>query len=693
VATSYNISNSNAQFKIISGKLPSGLTLSSTGVISGIPDPVLDTTRNSFVVRATTDTFIRDQTFSIDISGKSPPVWITSSTYLPVGPFGESYAVNYQYINYQLIADPVNAPTNTTISYFIDKNSGILPPGLTLSSTGIISGFINDSLTFDSQFSTTGGYDDESYDRYSFDHYSTSTTTNITIGVPKIYNFKVLATDGSATTSTKFKIVVVNPDMIINPDAVDYLPPGLIQTNTNYIAPLQFVNGSNLGAVRANNNADLDVSAYDPYPSIGEISYSITTSTDIKTNLPPELKLDTKTGHIYGYIPYQPAYALEYLLTINATKTYLDLSITSTNTFSLSVKGDIESTIEWVTDSNLGSLEAGFISELFLEAKQLTSTYTVKYQLTNGDLPPGLTLQRDGTISGAISYGHAGTYTFTVEASDVYGLSSIERSFTLIATQSSDIEYTKIYTKPFFNISSREKYKEFISNEFTFDPTLMYRYFDPNFGVQNDIKLYLEFGIQKVDLKLFQTALRETFYEKRFYFGDFKTAIAKDSLGNILYEVVYIDLRDDQTNSLGVGGEHVFYSNENVYYTNSIDNMRTQFSQIVLFDYTYININDDLLPKFMKTAQGSDYKSIGYIGVIPLCYALPGNGSKIISRIKLSGFDFKLLDFQIDRLIIESSEDNMTPKYLRFDRNIITEVIPDDNLLYGPDGVLIDFSN
>ena len=41
VATSYNISNSNAQFKIISGKLPSGLTLSSTGVISGIPDPVL----------------------------------------------------------------------------------------------------------------------------------------------------------------------------------------------------------------------------------------------------------------------------------------------------------------------------------------------------------------------------------------------------------------------------------------------------------------------------------------------------------------------------------------------------------------------------------------------------------------------------------------------------------------------------
>jgi hypothetical protein len=50
--------------------------------------------------------------------------------------------------------------------------------------------------------------------------------------------------------------------------------------------------------------------------------------------------------------------------------------------------------------------------------------------------------------------------------------------------------------------------------------------------------------------------------------------------------------------------------------------------------------------------------------VIPLCYALPGQGDKIISRIKLSGFDFKLLNFEVDRLIVQESLDSTTAKYL-----------------------------
>ena len=72
----------------------------------------------------------------------------------------------------------------------------------------------------------------------------------------------------------------------------------------------------------------------------------------------------------------------------------------------------------------------------------------------------------------------------------------------------------------------------------------------------------------------------------------------------------------------------------------------------------------------------------------------PGNGAKIVSWINISGFDFKNLDFEIDRLIVESSLDSTTAKYLIFERQSIGDQIPEDNFLFGPDEVeLVDQNN
>jgi len=811
-------------FKVISGNLPTGLRIDGP-FIAGTPNKVLNTATSKFVIRAQdiVTKEVADRTFTMNVSGPNAPTWNTPSGYLPVGIEQEYYGINRQYVKYQLSATPSQSPAGTQLKYFIANGGGELPPGLSLSDDGIISGFLTDSLVFDGLQSATGGYDDESYDNYSYDHYADTTSTSV--GLPKIYNFRVTASDGISNTASIFKILVVNPDMIKAPESVpiqwptrslysvtlttstftytnivnsiatistgttfDLTRPNhglttgthvsittsttatmlligsktdfyvnvksantftlytdssltnilrvlpsalgtgtfvatatiysyLVQATPYYLPPLQFIRNSDLGTIRANNNQDIDVSAYDPYPSIGNVIYGISTSTDISTQLPPDLRLDTQSGLIFGVVPYQPAYSKNYSLSIFAlryasTQTNIPIRniiassgtvsiVSSTNVFSLVVKGEVESTIAWVSTGTIGTIETGIPSELYVEAKHLTSDYSIKYTKTSGTIPPGLILERDGTFSGSVAHGSTGTYTFGVQASDVYGLSAITGTFSITVTETDTKQYTKIYARPFLPLAKRASYRDFITDETIFDPALMYRYFDPNFGVQPTIKVVIEFGIEKVNFLEYTNALRENFYRKRLHFGDLKIAIARDSSGKELYEVVYVDVVDDQVNSEGKSASSVVYGRDNnIYYPASINNMRAGLENIGLLTLTnaipsarYIGVNDDYLPKFMQTAQAGSIDIAGFMKVIPLCYTLPGNGAKVISRIKLSGFDFKLIDFEVDRLIVENSLDSSSAKYLIFERQSIGDHIPEDDNLYGPDEVEFEFED
>jgi hypothetical protein len=416
-----------------------------------------------------------------------------------------------------------------------------------------------------------------------------------------------------------------------------------------------------LGTVRANNNVDIPVIV--STDTFQTVVYTLTTGT-----IPGGLTLSTSTGYIYGYLPYQPAYQRDYTFDIQNTRTSKITGAVAffTNSYTLSVIGEVESTIEWVTSSTLGTIETGLVSELSVVAKQLNSDYVIKYSLIDGELPSGLSLSIDGSISGTVDYGSTGTYTFTAQASDVYKLSAIEREFTLESIETTSTQYTEIYYKPFLTREKRSYYQDFISNTFTFDPKLIYRYQDSNFGVQNNIKMVLEFGIERVNLSKYAEALANSFYKKRIYFGDIKTAIAKDSTGTVIYEVVYVDAVDDQK-----GADFVFTSN-GTWHPASFDNQRLQLRSLTLSNGSDIGINEDSTPKYMQTPQGESYLQPYYLAVIPLCYALPGLGKKIISRINLSGFDFKLINFEVDRLIVQKSKDSTSAKYLMFQQRGIS---------------------
>ena len=662
VSIAISAAGSNIAYKIISGKLPTGLSLSLNGNITGNAASVIDTTYYKFVVRAKNSSGLADRTFQISVAGPSKPVWLTTAGYLSVGLYQKKYVLNHQWVNFQLSAiTPIDTPSGISLKYYIEPDSGILPPGLSLDDAGRISGKV--SII---NFATT-------------DRTIPYRTTSAFNSVPKLYNFSVSATDGVAIQTQQFKILVVSPSMLtadttLLPISNEILNLDILPAYVSALQPVQWIGSSNLGTIRANNNQDISVMAYDPVPRLGPVSYTLVSNQSASTQLPVGLELDSYTGVIYGFIPYQPAYSRSYQLTIVATKTDSNTSeiATTTNIFSLTIKGEVESNLVWASNADLGNITTGIISELSIIAEQLHSTNTIKYQLISGILPDGLTLQRDGTLSGKVNYNVAGVYSFVAGASDEYEMDSIERTFTITAVSMDNKKYAEIYAAPLLSIEKRELYKNFMANETVFDPELIYRYFDPNFGVQHAIKLVLEFGIEQINFSDYSAALQKNFYRKTFYFGDIKFAVAKDSTNKVIYEIIYVDAVDTMINNQGDSIGLSISVNNQTYYPNSITNMQTRLQSIVLQNGATISTNVFNQPRFMQPEAAGNYVPNGYMRIIPLCYVMPGQSKKIINQINASKFNFKQLHFEIDRLTIQSSTDHNAAKYLIFDKTAPT---------------------
>ena len=651
VYTSTNIVAGGAgiKYSVISGKLPDGLHCSSSGFIYGTPTAVTASTSTLFVVRAKNIQGVADNYFTINVPGPANPlVWSTANTFtitntssihLAIGPSGEPWLLNKQYVNYQLVAipSPNPLPSQYQIKYY---TSSALPPGLTLSTDGRIFGYVNDRI----------------------------------IGSTKNYNVSIVAVDGITQISENI-VLPVNDLYTLSNSGLSYVPP------------IQFVADQNL-YVRTLSREIIDLSGYDPYPELGTVSYTLS------GDLPLELTFDTSTGFITGPVDYQPVYTKTYPLTIRADKNLYGLTTSSTASFNLTIEGTVYNNITWITSSSLNSLATGQVSSIQLESTSTGVSSHIEYKLASGMLPSGLTLMPDGSIVGQSDYGSAGTYSFVIEALDAYNSAPNAKTFTLTVT---DKEFTKIYLKPFLSRNKREIYQQFVLDSKIFPQSLLYRPNDLNFGVQNEIRMYLEFGIQRLDLANYVIALRENFYRKHIYFSDLKTAVARDSAGNIIYEIVYLEAKDRLINNAEISSELVVYINGQVYYPNSITNMREALERMIVSNidgsYTNIKVDSYNTPKYMQTTQSGSYQLPGYMRVIPICYTLPGQSTKIVDRIKASGFDFKQFDFDVDRIIVENALDQGTAKYLVFGRNSLFEQITSDNVIYDSKGPTLDTQN
>lgn len=248
--------------------------------------------------------------------------------------------------------------------------------------------------------------------------------------------------------------------------------------------------------------------------------------------------------------------------------------VESQKTFTINIIGEVESEINWITDTDLGTINANFISTLYVEARTTVPNSSVLYSITEGRLPFGMFLNYDGQIIGKArqypSDGELGLttfdnkntsfdgvreensstsfdreYKFTVLAQDRFRISATEKEFILKVLDEDVNTYSNIYMKPLLKENQRIFYNNFVSNPDVFTPSSVYRPNDPEFGIQKELKMLVYAGIQTKSIGEFVAASAKNHKRKKYRLGEIKTAVAKEpGTEEILYEVIYIEVID-----------------------------------------------------------------------------------------------------------------------------------------------------
>jgi hypothetical protein len=469
--------------------------------------------------------------------------------------------------------------------------------------------------------------------------------------------------------------------------------------------------------------------------------------------------------------------------------------VSTIKTFTLSIRGDVESTVTWLTDAILPTQTANRTSYLKLEAETTLAGSNLRYDIISGKLPFGLELKRDGEIIGKVNqYGTASNkglttidtrtttfdggntsfdreYTFTVLARDRFGYSAATRTFTLSVIDIDSKVYSNIYMQPFIKPAQKSSFLSFINDYTIFTPNYIYRPYDPEFGVQKNLRTLAFAGIEQKIIDYYVAAIAKNHKKKRYKFGDLKTAVAKkEGTNEVLYEVVYVDIIDPQEPTSGStalsykiksqnpikinqvklevkddvtateAGIDIFtitprtgdvikiaatastipvylrsgvvqvpaagqleiinqsglitvirsqatttntsgdpmrfrpttppitadsnaikssQSKDILRYISNISNMRQRISEVGDNERQY-------LPLWMRTNQGSNIEEINYVTAMPICYCKPGTSTLVKENIINNGFDFKTIDYEIDRFIIDSTSDNQNEQFLLF---------------------------
>jgi hypothetical protein len=268
---------------IISGNLPSGLRISGKQLV-GSPYITSGISTHLFCVRASNGSSFSDRTFKISVDGSNPPQFITPAGELAIGPSQQLYALDSSYVTYQLEAAGLNSVNGNPLKFFIGSGDGALPPGLTMTESGLISGFIKPVLTlteesgdgtFDDTFYDKAAYDfalvpTDGFDTYQYDDvfFDYNKPTVLPTSLNSNYQFRVTITDGIAFAQRVFRIFVIgNDDFRADSTVLDGFA-GTFTADSTYIRKPSWITSSKLGTYRANNYITVPVVLYDKTDTI-----------------------------------------------------------------------------------------------------------------------------------------------------------------------------------------------------------------------------------------------------------------------------------------------------------------------------------------------------------------------------------------------------------------------------------------
>ena len=394
------------------------------------------------------------------------------------------------------------------------------------------------------------------------------------------------------------------------------------------------------------------------------------------------ITLDIDSGWLTGRLPSLTANETNYLFEVLVYKRDYPAYQTS-GLFTLTILGDLNNKINWTTPSDLGTIENGRVSDLSISAVS-TKGKNVQYSLTPASahrLPQGLKLIPSGLISGRVSFelfsldqgttfldgnilGDATTtfdvtYTFTVTARDYDNSITSDRTFTIRVLNRNNTPYEDLYLKALPSKEQRAQFTSIMHNTSIFPPNLIYRNDDPFFGLTDTIKTLFLPGLNPTLLSDYAAAVSTNHYEKRITLGNVKTAVARDSNFNIKYEVVYLEVTDDNTNASGQGPADIvfpaiatpYYDYEGNAYTTAYPNAFSNMKDVTVAALGYAN--KGALPDWMTSRQANGF-ILGFTRAVVLAYTVPGASSLIAYRFAQQDFNVNDIDFTVDRYQVDN---------------------------------------
>ena len=684
----------------LAGDLPPGIQVTRSGFIQGVPIVTENESTNNiynFTVRARNILGnIADRSFSITVTNIVPPQ-ITPRTKI----LGDVF--DGDYFSLQLFAAEVNP--EATLLWKLQN--GNLPPGVTLDSqTGLISGFIYPLPAEGS--AGLSGYDETRYGQYGYDNFAQYRN--------KTYDFTISVYDGANYDTLSYRLDVTakgrwTADAGNNPVDDAYLTVD----HDDVYRPILTTPTQSLPEIRSGSNFAFQFEAIDPeddaiqfilatqsgsgfslndgfdHPDPGNPASGPATNVDPSAGvgfdmvkfdqdsyaLPPGLILEPTSGWLTGFIPSQDEATLTYTFQISVRKRDRTSIESDPTTYTLTVLGELNDSITWISTRNLGTMNNGSVSELSISAIS-NANKILQYSIVSSEskLPQGLKLLSNGLISGRAGFEYysidgGGTiidgklttfdnvYTFTVLAQDFEDTVSSTKQFIITINNYNIIPYENLYITALPTLDHRRLFTNIVNNRDIFPNELIYRAADPWFGRAKNITSLFLAGINPSFAQDYITSMGTNHFNKSIGFGNIKTAQAVDSNFNTKYEVVYLDLTDPVTKNANspsstvdlTGRINPWYDSDgnphSVLYPNGFENMSSAIGDRLGYS------NEGVLPDWMTSPQDNN-KPLGFVNAVVLAYTIPGASKLIAYRLSTQGLLFNNIDFVVDRYQLDN---------------------------------------
>jgi hypothetical protein len=658
-------------YQLLAGALPAGMYINQSGLLTGVPaakvtvqgvpEQVSRDVTSKFAVRAYTQQVIHgvtiinrlaDRTFEITVSGQDAPEFVT-----PAGQIDQVY--DGTLFDFQIEYTDVDPDDTVTVKLV----SGSLPQGTTINAKGLISGFIQPLAPIDQ----IAGFsrDSQGFSEYPFD-FSTQ-------GVSANYEFTLEVTDGKPGGSNlrTFSIYVWSRSIMTADTTFITADNTFITADASPIRiPILLNPQGSIGRVR---NDNWFAYKFDALDLDGDLTQYIISSSS--PSALPGLTLDLNTGWLYGTIPNLGLTDITYTFDVRVFKKDNPTQISDPYTYTLEIIGPVDTEVTWLTPSNLGTIDNGAISTLYVAAV-VGNGQPLIYELLSGSnstLPQGLALLPNGDIAGRVSFNtfaldggttvfdvellkHPTTFdmkhTFTVRAFTSDGLVDVIKTFSITVIREYNEPYDNLYIQAMPPQDDRDLLNSLLQDSEIFPRDLIYRPDDPYFGVAHNVTYYHAYGLTAATLLDYVNSLDLNHYWKNLVLGEVSVAQARNAAGEVIYEAVYSRIIDNLVNDQGESvskdvtlpypinpGDSTEIT---TVYPNSLINMRDQVIDVV-------GQVSNVLPAWMTSKQ-SDGRVLGFVPAWVMAYAKPGKGAQIAYYIaEKFGVKLNLIDYEVDR--------------------------------------------